>query len=292
MKIMTGLPYLSFRLVTHFALVIMGLGFGMGAIAQNPGGHHPPKTWSIKSVVAVPAKTDNSPDRKKLGLSEEVTLSIDPPSTTGASGATWRITQGGGTLNGNAGPTVKYSAQPTAGHVQIEAAIGTTSKSVDFTIVAPQGVRGLSVAHVNPSPFRTILKSTTSLRIEIEILPADVSFNKVRFREQVGTQTTTGDWSIATWTPPPIHQPRAYDYSPANNTFADLAMSEVGRETLAPRTPWPRGSYTWHIPWDYWADGGAETIGAFSYDQTCTFTPQGDDTVIIRIDKFGQSGNN
>jgi hypothetical protein len=219
--------------------------------AQQLGGHHPPPPkWSIKTIVAVAAKTDKSPDRRKLGLSEEVKLGIDPPTTPGASGATWRITHGAGALSGNIGAIVSYDAQPTAGGVEIEANIGNVSISVSFTVVAPSSVKGLRFLHEPGSPVRLSQKMLVDVHIQFEIQPTDLSFYNVAFREQVGTKWEKPSWGIHPWFAPP-HVPAGAFRVPADNTGWDHCSAGGGR---SPSDSWPTGGYTWVIPWDYRAD--------------------------------------
>jgi hypothetical protein len=59
-----------------------------------------------------------------------------------------------------------------------------------------------------------------------------------------------------------------------------------------PTPQWPTGSFIWHIPWKYQANGGVLVEDEFTYDQTFEFSPQSDGTMILKISKFGQSGDN
>jgi len=205
------------------AFTVLLTGFCVEASAPSGCGG----SWSIKSAVRQPAKSDPNAERTKLGLREEVDLFIRPASTPNAGQAIWRVKQGNGFCNPDQGVSTTYTAHHDVDQVTIEAKIGQETQTISFTVVKPTGVKGINppAKHRAGSPVKTVLQSVTDLDIDIEIEPTDVSFYRVRFGEKVGTKSGTGDFGMNGWAQAqiPTHEPSEMDYFPANNTAKDHA---------------------------------------------------------------------
>lgn len=240
--------------------------------------------WDVKHEVKAKAKTDESLTRVKLGLSELVTFSLEP--ATGVSGS-WSIAQGGGTITG-AGA---FTAPPTAdATVKVRVTVDGKTKDVALNVVAPE-----NIVKTNPEKLtykireHTDTSAKTKAEVAIEIQPTDVSFSKVQFVEQVGTQTATLDWASGEWAPPPVHDPAPMGHNADNNTFADEIGGQFGKPSAR---VWPNGSYTWRIPWNYLADGGQLVENWRTYDQIVTTTPISGGGCRVDVQKFGYTATN
>jgi|GEM_PF-1361951 len=138
-----------------------------------------PPQINSETVVTGPG----SRARTTIGVGEEVNLthSIGGPSTT------WTATAG--TLSALTGARVLFTAPDTAQSVTITAAGAT----ITFTIIAPTGVHmdnvGAAVKHTNNFPDSGIL-------LDVFLLPDNVNFNKVTYRElDVPAVVTPGAYS-------------------------------------------------------------------------------------------------
>jgi hypothetical protein len=172
------------------ALAALLTGFWVHASAPSGCGG----SWFIKSSVKQAAKSNPNAERTKLGLSEEVDLFIRPASTPNAGQAIWSVKQGNGFCNPDQGVSTTYTAHHDVDQVTIEAKIGQETQTISFTVVKPTGIGGVLCQHNPGSPTRTQNSAVCDLKLEFEILPTDVSFYKLSFREQVGTSIGTGDY--------------------------------------------------------------------------------------------------
>lgn len=238
--------------------------------------------WDVKHEVQKKAKTDASLARVNLGLSEEVTFSLEPAGVAG----TWSIAQGGGAITGAGAFTAPPTADPA---VKVRVTMDGKTKDVSLNVVAPS-----AVAKADPEKLtykaraHTDTTAQTDALIDVELQPTNVSFYKVQIVEQVGTQTATGDFANGKATPR-VHAPAAIGPCPVNNTFPDNIASSGAKASSA---VWPNGSYTWHIPWNYQADGGQLVVGWAAYDQVVTYTPITGGGCRVDVQKFAYTATN
>jgi hypothetical protein len=132
--------------------------------------------------------------RTKIGVGEEVNLTVNPGP------ATWAITSGSGTLNPNSGSNtnVTFTAGDTAGSVTITATGAGCSCTITFTIVEPSNWTmkrkvGSNLGHTNGRP-------NCSWFGTMKIHPNDVNFYRVETRELNSTiSSLTGSYNIPSW---------------------------------------------------------------------------------------------
>lgn len=139
----------------------------------------------IKSEAVATSPVDRA--RKRIGVGEEIELTIDSGS------ATWAITSGKGKIipAGNKSK-VTFTADETAGNVTITANSSCCQCNVSFTVVEPAGWSmkrklGTNLKHKNGRPdcgwYGTIY-----------VQPNDVNFYNVKIREKDSSYKGTGSY--------------------------------------------------------------------------------------------------
>lgn len=136
------------------------------------------------------ARTPKDRARTKIGVGEEVTLTVSPGP------ATWSITSGTGTLSPNTGSRgrVTFMADDNAGSVTITATVGTCTCSITFTVV---------------QPTNWTMKRQSKTKLEhtkgwpdcgwmgmLYVHPDDVNFYNVEDREKDSQCVATGSYSV------------------------------------------------------------------------------------------------
>lgn len=236
--------------------------------------------WNLEHNVEQVAKKDQTLTRVKLGLSERVHFRLSPTSTVG----NWSIITGNGFLKTRSGWATLFTAPPTAQDVVTRVEVDGIFKDLTFKIVAPADVVATGVVKYLRQ-VHTFTEYDCDAEIEVEYLPTDVSFYRVRASEQDGTITEAGDWLNAPWHPAKKHTGYGLKYIPADNTTTDHIRG--GIDGMNQQVAWPNGSYTWHIPMDYQADSGSLVANWKSFDQVHTTSAVNDGECEIVITKFG-----
>lgn len=139
-------------------------------------------TVSSQTVKTSPANRA----RTKIGVGEEVDLTVDPAP------ATWAITSGSGTLTPSTGSraTVRFMADDNAGNVTITATGAGCSCTISFTVVTPANwtmkrKSGTNVQH-EKGKIQCYWKGNTYYH------PDDVNFYNIQTREKDSQAVGTG----------------------------------------------------------------------------------------------------
>ena len=203
--------------------------------------------------------------RKKLGVGEDVTLTLTPSSLPSP---TWALagTPGTSTLNPLAGITSLLTAGERACTPTTEATINGVTVKIEFEVVEPSGVimeqeAGTGVKHVNGVP-------SAGFKGRPYITPNDVSFTKIEVREGQCNATATGYYAYLNGVP---HQDGAWvdviqgdAAKPSKVNGIDDIYSEEG--PLPPGV----GVFDWPIPWLFRVSGGAENqFSTVTHHQDC-----------------------
>lgn len=139
-----------------------------------------------KIVTETVAATPADRARKKIGIGEEVNCSTDP-----ATAATWAVS-GGGTISAASGNSTKFTASMTPSKSTVKATIGKNNLVVNFDVVAPDGmtstVKSDSGLGTKGPPNNQIGFETV---FDCVVQPATVSFYRVKFQENIPSNTWT-----------------------------------------------------------------------------------------------------
>lgn len=204
----------------------------------------------LKSQTVATAPTDRA--RKKLGVGEKVTMTLEPTSLTPL---TWSKT-GQGTLSATTGNNVTFTAHDRASTPTVKVTYDSNDYTISFNVIEPSGglieqEPGTGVWHIQGVP-------TCGFKGRPYIQPDDVSFQNIYIREGSVNAVTTGYFS--------------YQGSP-NHTAGTTPVS-VGSVTTGKgskvnavdtiqggsdnHTPYVNGTFTWAIPWYFKVGTGAE----------------------------------
>lgn len=207
--------------------------------------------WLISETVATRPRDRK---RKKLGVGEEVNLTLKPSSLPSPA---WVLnaTLGTSGFNPLAGITSKLTAGERACTPSTEVTILGEAVKIDFNVVEPSGVvmeqeTGTGVLHIQGKPSAGFVG-----RAFIE--PLDVSFTKIEIREgqcagigtgyyfyQNGANHRDGNWGAVIV---------GTEQKPSKDSFVDTIQS--GSDGAA--TP-DVGSFDWPIPWLFRMGSGGE----------------------------------
>ncbi len=235
-------------------------------------------TVAHETVAAAPANRK----RAKVGVGEEVTLTVSPGS------ADWAVAgDHGAKVVSASGLAATFTAGDRAGASTITGTALGSSFTVEFTVIEPTGAMmerapGTGIYHRSGTPSVGFLGKPF-------IQPADVSFQNIKIREKHCAAVTTGYFG---------HQ-AGLDHDPdpgGPNDFKAVGSVVAGKgsEFLVVDTvqgadggkgpPYSDGTFTWHIPWEYRVGAGAPKEFA-TVDQVKTI----DSTGRLTISKGGTS---
>jgi type VI secretion system secreted protein VgrG len=152
-----------------------------------PAAPAPASGCAITSTTV--ARNPKNRARTKIGVGEEVRLSVSPGP------ATWSITSGTGTLSPNSGTRtrVTFAADDKAGSVTITATVGSCTCTITFTVVQPAN-------WTMKRKSKTKLKHTKGIPDcgwlgMIYVHPDDVNFYNVEIREKDSNCVATGSYA-------------------------------------------------------------------------------------------------
>jgi hypothetical protein len=201
--------------------------------------------------------------KERYGVSEVVDLNFttEPALTTNQTGnLTWSRISGSGTVQPNVNGVSVYTAPitPSVETLKLEIVTGP-SKGLGPTytknIIAPSG----ATAALSPPPNVAHLINTCSvaMKIDVFLLPKDVSFTRIGFIEDLppgAPAQVTGYYSVL-FPNPPNHAPAGLlvGIESCNSTdgcyvFTDRVGVEPG---MGYPTPCTAGDFIWVIPWYY-----------------------------------------
>lgn len=207
--------------VSRNAMPRLRSGLRLSSCKGAPELKTPTGTSKLKSQTVSTTPADRS--RTKLGIGEEVDLSLDP-----AVAVTWSVT-GGGTVNPVAGPSTRFTASQSPSTPKVTATLGTEAVSLDFDVIAPTGMKSTLIRDkplAAPGPPNNQIGANSEFDCFVQ--PTSVSFYRARFRENIpGEAYTWPDGTLGNrpattvaWTP-----------DQANKTTDDVnsALDPIGR---------------------------------------------------------------
>lgn len=160
-------------------------GPSAGAPAASPTQQCTSCTITSQTIATSPSNRL----RTKIGVGEEVDLTVSPAPTT------WAITSGSGTLSPNSGSHagVRFTADDTAGPVTITATGPGCSCTITFNVVAPASWTmkrqpSTNLKHTNGRP-------DCGWKGIMYVHPNDVNFYNIETREKDSQAVATGSYS-------------------------------------------------------------------------------------------------
>ncbi len=235
----------------------------------------------ISTLTEATVPTDRS--RKKLGVAEKVTLTIQPAGLTPVS---WALS-GSGNLSDTSGSPITFTAHERASTPTVTATYGETSCSVAFEVVEPSDV--MIERQPDTDPLHEQGYASSGFKANVYIQPADVSFCNISVREGYAPGLGTGYFD--------------YDETPHGiGSWNDVGDVVAGKGSLQDvpdyinqgsdnHTPYEDGMFVWAIPWSY-------KVGTGEEDDITTIYQVGqiDDTGAVtitkgRADPLGENGD-
>ncbi len=221
---------------------------------------------------------DQPPNRSrtKIGVGERVGLRVDPGP------ATWSVGIGG-ELSSESGTDVTFTAGEEAANATITAEVGGKSCSIQFEIVAPEG---LSLERLDDRGFyHRQGKPSAGFVGRVHLLPADVNFDACEYKEE---DVAAEGEDRCDFMDGQGHHPNP-NFLPISSTVVPGRGSQSGIDTVKirmtiPGSLAPGGTVTWSIPWLYRCSGGLDHPIA-TIDQVARM----DDTGTVTISKGGAS---
>jgi len=230
-------------------------------------------TCPTNASIAITSQTQETdlPDRarKRIGVGERVTLTATPGP------AQWSIVSGVGDLSAQSGASVDFTASEEAGTVQISAeGANGCAATIAFTVVAPSGV------HLERVPgtkkWHTHKTRTTGMICEIWVVPADVSFKNVTFRELEAYAKGTGAFAAFASQNNVGHSPNPSS-AVVDRVDPGKGSKIRGKDRIATKTTTTgSGTMTWSIPYEYSVNGALfPKTFANTVEQVATFESNG-----------------
>jgi hypothetical protein len=201
----------------------------------------------IETSVTLQAPSDKSSDRKKLGVAEEVKLSIVPDSMP-ATSTQWIVTSG--STDNPTGQQVTYTAPNKVtgfGTSTVTATVSGIEVKTQFTVVEPQSQQAVVIAkntndcypsdHTPPAAD----EAGVAMKLTVTVQPTDVSFANVAVKEFACVATNRSgvfaSGSISN------HKEWAnWGNLNSQNQWTDQAGGGFGKFTFG------QGSFEWNIP--------------------------------------------
>ena len=202
----------------------------------------------LESETAATLPLDRT--RTKLGVGEEVTLTLQPISV---SPITWSIV-GEGILSATTGNIITFTAHNRESTASITATFNAQSCSINFTVVEPDGV----ILEQEPETGIFHINGTASVgfRGRPFITPNDVSFINIQVREFLALGIGTGFYAFLN---NELHElgdwnPIIPGTSSKPNKLSNF--DEISSGVDPP--PFSDGTFLWPIPWQFRVNGGSE----------------------------------
>jgi hypothetical protein len=221
------------------------VGWGTPPTAPPTG----PVNLTSQAEEALPAPRN----RTRLGLGERVVLTV-----TGGAG-NWHVS--GGTLSARAGTTVTMTASQRPGTATVTVDVGGTTRSLDFTVIAPSEVHMVrtGTSHENNS------LPNAAMTGGVYIGPDDVNFVNTTNSEDDIRAKADGCWDEFNGMG---HSPSAAPNPCSNQVVGGLGTHSPGDDNIAsgwipqpvpPNGDWS-GTLTFDIPWHWQCGSGAGLI--------------------------------
>lgn len=221
----------------------------------NPGGSPstPCPCTNATIVSQTVATVPSNRARTRLGVGESANL------TFSLGDAKWSINlpdPEGGSLSTTSGAAVVYTAPERAANVTITATGHGCTKTIQFTIVEPSGVR----MERKPGTLGNHRLNSASVGFigDIYILPADVSFEHCSYREGEVDAVGSGCFQAHYASHHVGHHPNPNPI-PIDAPTSDTSGSKVnGYDQIAASSSTCEGGWTWSIPWYFQVGSGLE----------------------------------
>lgn len=170
-----------------------------------------------------------------LGVGEQVPLTVNGPPPAGAQ-VQWQLISGDAEVT-DAGGNGTLTAGPTAGEVVIalQVAGGPHDRhrlsTHRFKVVAPDGATTMQRPGTNVR--HTTGTAGAGFKMFVNLLPVDVPFERVQWREDFGLAFATGEFASENGRQ---HAPTGLAYNPA--TLQPVLPPPVGGREVKPRPTW------------------------------------------------------
>lgn len=252
--------------------VVVQCGCGAGGDCANCAYRRMLKIAVLKveseTVATVPADRT----RKKVGVGEQVTLTLQP---TSLSPVSWSIS-GNGMLSATTGNPITFTAHDSASTPSVTATYAGTPCTVAFTVVEPTSE---SAVKTSEDTFSAGTQGA-GMWLRITIAPTDVSFQWVESREVPGPATSITGYFTNYPASSLAHVPAGWVSIAPGNTKTDHAAFSG----FPP--PWYAGGFEWIIPIE-WRVIGKTNVGTLP-NRTQTFSIAGTNGTST-VTKLGQS---
>ena len=210
--------------------------------------------WMIsETVVSMPQDRK----RKKLGVGEEVNLTLKPSSLPSP---TWTLsgTPGTSQINPLIGITSILTAGERACTPTTEAAILGEMVKIDFEVVEPSAMvmeryPGTGIRHTNGT-------ASAGFQARAYIMPHDVSFTKIEVREGTCLATATGFIAAIPGKNGEVHANGAWIGVQQGTALRPSLWSAIDTISTGDYSPpfASGGTFNWPIPWLFKVSGGNE----------------------------------
>jgi len=231
------------RLTTRGELAPLSLP--VGAPSGSPSPSPAPCKITSQTVATTPANRA----RTKVGVGEQVTLTVTPGP------GSWTVA-GQGTVSPAAGTTVTFTAADRAGTATVRARVGSRQCSVVFTVIEPAGV--VMQRHPGSGIRHTLNRPDSGLQTDIYLTPDDVSFENVQYHEVDVPAVANGVYAPFNGVG---HDPHPATIT-VNGVVTGLGSKANGIDSIYsgdPGTapPFAPGSITFDIPYEFQVGAGA-----------------------------------
>lgn len=169
-----------------------GAGTPASPPAVTPCSKPPTCTITSQTIATAPANRA----RTKIGAGEEVDLTFSLGSATWTPPSSGSLLPyGGGSLSSTSGPKVTYTAPERADSVTISATGSGCTASITFTVVEPSGARRKQKPGTNLK--HDVDRPSIGIKTDLYVLPDDVCFYNIEYRELEATAVTSGVYDHA-----------------------------------------------------------------------------------------------
>ena len=248
-----------------------------------------PGTGPVITPTLVPSDDFAGRSHTRFGPSETIFVDYTATPAIAAAehfGVEWIVVTGAGTIlnvpgrdtytAGNVPATERLALMVSTGP-----AVGSQLVTVDIPVIAPVSaymaqVAGTGLCHRAGT-------ASVGFRGTPFILPADVSFSAIQFREGTATGIGTGSFSGSNGDPHPLGGWASVGGGNVATGCPVLGVDTVSSRTSSPSTflglfPDWTGTFLWPIPWEYQAPGGA-VITLITASHVCIVDSAGNATI-------------
>lgn len=234
--------------------------------------------WMTSETVATQPQDQR---RKKLGVGEEVNLTLKPSSLPSP---TWALsgTPGTSALSTLTGINSKLTAGGLACSPTTEATINGEVVKIDFNVIEPTTVTFSRVSTTNQTTPSLGLLMTANFYVG----PSDVSFMNITVEEDQCGATAGGYFAYQNGLNHPASTAPIAMTATVDATKGTQANGQdsIGGGTQGP--PYSPGTFTWAIPWKYTSGGQTKQFATINHEKTLTIN---NSKATLTISKSGAS---